>query len=550
MRFHVLGVSFAPTSKDYSFEGFSQKVRLFCQMMTNRGHIVYHYGVEGSNPICTENINVVSKETYEKVHKSYDFREQGFSYLSDTEAQLEFNRNAIIEIGKRKQPNDFLCCSFGFPQKPIVDAHPDLFDTEIGIGFDGSVVKYRVFESYAWMHTIYGLEHKNHMPSFYDAVIPNFFDLNDFLYSDKKDDYFFFIARMEPLKGLEIALRSAEHVGAKLIAAGTGKPFLNSPNLEFIGPVNIEQRAKYMSKARATFVPTNYCEPFGSTLIESLLCGTPVISTDFGAFTETNIHGVTGYRCRTLEQFFWATENIDNIRPIDCREYAVKNYSLERIVDMYEEFYSNILKINAYSGWYQLNLNRKNLDWLNKYIPQPVKKEVKIDKKILCFYIGYIDDFNNESVKNVYLSEIAVIELAEQFAKEYRVLVFGTSLNNRVKNGVEYVNASYLNDFQKTNKIEIMIIYKYLHYFIEFETNAEKIFLWTQESFLSPYYQGVAFPYEGREFLKNYIHKIDGIVTLSDSYRDFISHYQINSEKVFAIENAIDPLEWYELFKK
>ena len=73
MRFHVLGVSFAPTNREYSCDGFSQKVRLFCKMMTELGHTVYHYGIEGSNPICTENIDVVSRETYEKVHKSYNY---------------------------------------------------------------------------------------------------------------------------------------------------------------------------------------------------------------------------------------------------------------------------------------------------------------------------------------------------------------------------------------------------------------------------------------------------------------------------------------------
>ena len=126
MRFHVLGVSFAPTNKKYSCEGFSQKVRLFCKMMYDMGHTVYHYGVEGSEPICTENIDVVSKETYEKVHNIYDYKEKGFSYFSETEAQEEFNFNTIIEIEKRKQPNDFLCLRFGFPQRPIYEAHKDL----------------------------------------------------------------------------------------------------------------------------------------------------------------------------------------------------------------------------------------------------------------------------------------------------------------------------------------------------------------------------------------------------------------------------------------
>jgi hypothetical protein len=34
-------------------------------MMTERGHIVYHYGVGGSNPVCTKNIDIVTEEEFD-----------------------------------------------------------------------------------------------------------------------------------------------------------------------------------------------------------------------------------------------------------------------------------------------------------------------------------------------------------------------------------------------------------------------------------------------------------------------------------------------------
>lgn len=543
MRFHVLGVSFAPTNREYSCEGFSQKVRLFCKMMYELGHEVYHYGVEGSEPICTENINVVSKETYDKVHKSYDFKKSGFLYYSDTEAQHEFNLNAIIEIQKRKKPHDFLCCSFGFPQKPVVDAHPDIIPCEIGIGFDGSVVPHRIFESYAWMHTIYGKEGKLQSPSFYDAVIPNYYDLDDYIYSKEKDDYFFFIARLEPLKGLEIALRSAEYVGSKLIVAGVGTPHLTSPNLLHIGVVDFEERAKLMSRARATFVPTNYIEPFGSTVIESMLCGTPVISTDFGAFTETVIHGLTGYRCRTLEQFYWATKNIDKIKPIDCRNYAVNNYSMSRISEMYQEYFMNLYKLstNNEEGWYQKNPSRKNLNHLIKYIPE-IKKPEDDTRPILVFHIGYTPDINNEQVIEKYGSEITLVKLAEQFSKKYRVFIFGSNLVHEiVKNDVEYLNSKRFREFQQNNNIDIVIFSRYIYNIIDYEIKSRKTFIWVHDTHILPYYQSVEFPNYGRGFLKNILHKIDGIITLTDWHKKyFLEYYNIDPKKVFVISSAID----------
>lgn len=557
MRFHVLGVSFAPTNKDYSCEGFSQKVRLFCKMMTDRGHTVFHYGVEGSNPICTENIDVVSIETYNKEHKSYDYKQNGFLYFSETESQEEFNFNTIIQIEKRKQPNDFLCFSFGFPQRPIYDAHPELIATEIGVGFDGSFAPNRVFESYAWMHAIYGKEGKLSTPNMYDSVIPNYYDLDDYIFSEEKDDYFFFIARMNPLKGLEIALKSAEFVGSKLITAGVGTPHLESPNLIHVGVVGFEERAKLMSRAKATFVTTNYVEPYGSTVVESLLCGTPVISTDFGAFTENVIHGRVGYRCRTLEQFLWATKNINNIKPIDCRNYAVNNYEISRIGKMYEEyFYSLYTKRTSIEGWYEKNPNRKNLNWLNKYIPETVFPDDDPDKrKILCFLVGYTPDLFNDDIKNRYGSEITLVKLAEQFAKEYRVIIFGDCFSNeKIIDNIEYFNFNKFEKFQNENTIDIIIVSRYIYHIIEYNLKSRKLFLWVHDSNILHYYKSQEYINNGVDALKSVIDKIDGIIALTNWHKKYlIDFYNLNleeSEKVFVISSAIDTNIFKGNFKK
>lgn len=537
MRFHVLGVSFAKTNKDQSADGFSQKVRLFCKMMTESGHIVYHYGIEGSDPICNENINVLSNETFEKDHKLYDYKIDGFNYNSETESQFEFNINAIREINKRKQPNDFLCFSFGFPQRPIADAHGDLIQVEIGIGFDGAFTPYRIYESYSWMHSIY--EKYNITPNPYDAVIPNFFDLDDYIYNDKKDDYFFFIARQNPLKGLEIAIKSVESIGSKLIVAGTGEPHLSSPNMEYIGVVNFEERAQLMSKARATFVPSLYNEPFGSTVIESLLCGTPVISTDWGAFTETIQHGLVGYRCRTMEQFYWATKNIDNIKPINCRKYAVENYSMDRISKMYEEYFDSLLKLKIYgeNAYYLPKPDRKELNWLNRYYPEKIQDYNKKYKKILVILVGYdikieIDINDNKNI---------VMKTAEEFSKEYNVFVFGNNTSNININEVEYLNSELFNEFQNKNDIDIIILSRYIFPFAEHEIKSNKIFLWVHDDHILPYYNSREIRNLGKGLLKNILHKINGIITL-DEYKknSIINYYNLDDNLISIIKNGID----------
>jgi len=122
-----------------------------------------------------------------------------------------------------------------------------------------------------------------------------------------------------------------------------------------MGYVGMEDRKNLMKGAIASFLPSMYVEPFGGVQIENLLCGTPTITTDWGAFTENNIPGVTGYRCRTFDEFVQAATNCKNgvIKSSDCRAHGEK-FSLENIAPRYETFFNDVLDISGYEGWYAI----------------------------------------------------------------------------------------------------------------------------------------------------------------------------------------------------
>ena len=376
MRFHVLGLPHTVTRKDYSACAFTQKVLKFCKMMHRRGHTIYHYGHKDSEVECTEHIPVTFNEDLEIAYGDYDWRKNFFKHNTADYAHQIFNKRAIEEVGKRKQKNDFILCFWGYAHAPIFRAHPELIPVEPGIGCTNEpCCPQNIYESYSIMNQVYGI-HKR-QPHWYDAVIPNYFDPEDFEFNPTPKDYFLFVGRIITSKGIGIAVEVTKRIGAKLLVAGQGD--LASvigevpDHVTIVGYVEPEQRKQLMMNAKALIAATHFNEPFGGVMVESLYCGTPVITSDWGGFAENNLHGVTGYRCRTMEQFEWACKNIDKIDRRSCYEWADKNFSLDRISLMYEEYFSTLLKVhNGEGGFYAKNDKRENLDWMVRYYPKSI----------------------------------------------------------------------------------------------------------------------------------------------------------------------------------
>jgi glycosyltransferase involved in cell wall biosynthesis len=184
---------------------------------------------------------------------------------------------------------------------------------------------------------------------FFDTVIPGYLEPEMFPLGNGSGDYYLFIGRLIERKGYNIAQEVCKALGKKLILAGPGEA---SGYGTFVGSVGPEKRAELMGNAIATFAPTLYIEPFGNVVIEAQACGTPTITTDWGAFTETNINGVTGYRCRTLQEFIDAAENVKSLDRQAIRDRAVSLYSVDVIAKRYEDYFTSLLTLWD-QGWYQ-----------------------------------------------------------------------------------------------------------------------------------------------------------------------------------------------------
>lgn len=350
MRFHVVALPHTHTTKEYIACAYTAKVINFCRMMMDRGHEVFLYGGEQNEAPCTEHIVVVSElERADHVGDKH-FTEASFDYTLPIWRHA--NHRTANCIRKRAQKEDFICVIAGLAQKPIADALPHMICVEFGIGYGGVFSKYRVFESYAWMHMVYGAQSGGnpHVSDghWWDEVIPGYLDPDMFPFSGEKDDYFLFVGRLVDRKGYGIAAAVAKELNTKLIMCGQGTP---PEGVEYRGVVGPEERGLLMSRARAVFVPTIYVEPFANVHVEAMTCGTPVITTDWGVFTETVVNGFNGFRCRMFGEFVEAAKNVHNLNYKAIREHAISSYSLSVIGKRYEEYFERLLTLWG-KGWY------------------------------------------------------------------------------------------------------------------------------------------------------------------------------------------------------
>jgi len=375
MRFHVVSLPHTITSKKYSWCAYTQKVLNFCKMMTARGHEVFHYGTEGAE-VSASHVSILSAAERERFFGDPDANELPSPTFDPTVRFWKIvNARAAGEILSRLQPRDYLCLIGGLAQKPIADliGEGESMTVEYGIGYTGIFARYKVFESYTHQALVYGRTAADPDGFAYDAVIPNYFDPEDFPEPDaERGDHLIYLARVMERKGIRTAVAVANASGRKLVVAGqmpkdgSSDWIKDEPLVEYVGLVEPAARAAMLSKAAALVQPTTYIEPFGGCVVEAALCGTPSITTDYGAFAETIQHGETGYRCHTLEQFTWSVNNLDKLASrSSIRERALKNYSLARVGGMYEEYFSMLYDLWD-AGWPTPRPDRKDLCWLRK----------------------------------------------------------------------------------------------------------------------------------------------------------------------------------------
>jgi glycosyltransferase involved in cell wall biosynthesis len=379
IRLHIPGVPYTITNDEYSHDAFTDRVKLFSPMMRSRGFEVYHYGIETSKSGATKQIDLMTKDEWTELRiKTWQFVEPTLTYeeaakknsdptqlvntLSNWSSPLtkEFNRRFrkhLIENHRGNQ-TDIICIPLSRTYTDAID-NLGFLAVEIGIGYTGSYSEFRIFDSHTWLANTLGQEDKQ--PNNYWFAIPHPCDTNEFKLSlnptPLKVGY---LGRITSLKGCGIIREIAKrfpHVQFILCGQGNPAPFLlDVPNVIYKLPIHGKERSDYLGDCIAFLHPVKYLEPFGCGPVEAQLCGTPVITSDWGGMVETVEQFKTGLRCHTLADFCYGIQMaIDGkFDRSYIRERAAKMYDIYNVAYQYEYAFKSILEIYTpgKNGWY------------------------------------------------------------------------------------------------------------------------------------------------------------------------------------------------------
>ena len=101
--------------------------------------------------------------------------------------------------------------------------------------------------------------------------------------------------------------------------------------IQYIGHAGPEKRNELLGKAVALLHPINFNEPFGMSVAEAMMCGTPVIAFNKGSMPELIQPEKTGFLVNNVGEAVEAVSNLKTIQRADCRDWAKSKFSSDKI---------------------------------------------------------------------------------------------------------------------------------------------------------------------------------------------------------------------------
>jgi glycosyltransferase involved in cell wall biosynthesis len=188
----------------------------------------------------------------------------------------------------------------------------------------------------------------------YTATVYNGIDTREFSFNSESGETLLFFGRIHPDKGVSEAIEIAKKSNRKLIISGLIQdqeyfdnkviPYVDGQEIIYVGNSGPLNRNRLLGNAFALLHPIGFEEPFGLSVVEAMVCGTPVIAFNRGAMPELILNGKTGFIVNNVKEAVEAVNSIEFIDRRDCMEWATSKFSRETMIEAYLEVYQKILK--------------------------------------------------------------------------------------------------------------------------------------------------------------------------------------------------------------
>ena len=361
MRLHVLGLPHTVVSQAYSHCAFTGKVLRFARMMQPYGYEVVEYSNGETESGASVHVQILTADELAAMSARKSEREDYGADIHNGALGDLFWTRLCAALAELARPGDIVCHVFG-PDGRAMAAAPECMHVESGIGYtcvDGAA-PYRIYESSAWMHWHYGRRHKDFGAN-YEFVVPNYYDAGEWDANERvePDAPVLYFGRITSSKGLDTVFEAAKRMPeTRFVVCGQGDatPWL-APNVEYRPPVHGRARSALLGSAAVLLAPTSFIEPFCGAAVEAQMCGTPVVSTAFGAFHETVEETKTGFLCHTLADVVAAIARARTLDRAYVARRARAKYSLEVVGAKYDAAFKDIAALRA-AGWYSETSSR------------------------------------------------------------------------------------------------------------------------------------------------------------------------------------------------
>lgn len=210
-----------------------------------------------------------------------------------------------------------------------------------------------VYQKYNASSHYVSISNANRHPSLnYLGTVYNGLNTSEFDLKTVHGDYLLFFGRIHPDKGTAEAIQIALKSKMKLFIAGIiqdesyfkerVEPYLNE-DIVFWGAAGPQERNELLGGALALLHPISFEEPFGLSVAEAMLCGTPVVAFNRGSMSELIKDNETGFLVKDIEEAVQAVSKISQLNRTHCHNWAKQRFSTEKMVEDYLALYTQIL---------------------------------------------------------------------------------------------------------------------------------------------------------------------------------------------------------------